>query len=480
MRSLFWRIFAAIWLANIAIIIALSWITTVSFETEKIPGLEITRLQAAMDEQLRRLDRHARRDGAARLEHSLRIAASRGGVGFFAIDANNVDHIARPLSPEVIAAAAATRAGAVINSERMRTLASSLHGDNRPLVLVAAVEGSLLERVLFKRPFGGWTHIVIALIVSALVSALLAWYVAAPLARIRDSTRRFAEGDLDARVGHLRFGRSTEVTALANEFDHMAERIKALIENNRRLVRDVSHELRSPLARLRVALELARGQDAAAVEKSLDRIERESDRLEGMLAQAIELSRLETRLERVHETFALDELLEDVSENADYEGTPHGHKVVLARVRTSNFDGTHDPVPRHRKHRAQCLCYTAEAARRTELGAYGAGRGPSAHPRSRARRRRDGTHAHLRTVLSDRLRACAQQRWHRPRPRDRPPRYCQPRRRSHRTQCRRRGPRSGDPLAAVHATSPGPSFGGLNCMWTGVQMYSFTIRKLND
>ena len=297
-----------------------------------------------MDEQLRRLDRHARRDGAARLEQSLRIAESRGEVDFYAIDANDVDHIGRPLSQDVVAAAAAARAGGAISSERMRILLSSLQGDSRPLVLVAAIEGPLLKRVLLKRPFGGWTHIVIALFVSALTSALLAWYVAAPLARIRTSTRRFAEGDLDARVGHLRFGRSTEVTALASEFDRMAERIKALIENNRRLVRDVSHELRSPLARLRVALELARGEDSVAIEKSLDRIERESDRLEGMLAQAIELSRLETRLERVGETFALDELLEDVIANADYEGAPLGRKVVLVASERAEVHGTRDTL----------------------------------------------------------------------------------------------------------------------------------------
>ena len=75
----------------------------------------------------------------------------------------------------------------------------------------------------------------------------------------------------------------------------MAARIKALIESHRRLVRDVSHELRSPLARLRVALELARDGDDAQVKASLDRIESESDRLEAHARRRrIELSSLET------------------------------------------------------------------------------------------------------------------------------------------------------------------------------------------
>ncbi len=344
MRSLFWRIFAAVWLANIAIIFALSLMTTVSFETETIPGLEITRLQAAMDEQLRRLDRHARRNGSARLEQSLRIAASMSPVAFYALDANDVDRLGKPVSQAVIEAAAATRAGAIVHAERMRTLPSVLHDDDSALVLVAAVEGPLLARVLFKRPFGGWTHIIVALVVSALVSALLAWYVAAPLARIRLSTRRFAEGELDARVGRLRFGSSTEIASLASEFDHMAERIRSLVENNRRLIRDVSHELRSPLARLRVAVELARGQDLAAVEQSLDRIERESIRLEGMLAQAIELSRLETRPERPSETFALDVLLAEITDNAAYEAAPLGCEVVLVASTRADVTGSRDAL----------------------------------------------------------------------------------------------------------------------------------------
>lgn len=207
-------------------------------------------------------------------------------------------------------------------------------------------------------------QISVAMIVSALVSALLAWSVAAPLARIRTSPRRFAEGDLGTRVGRLRFGGSDEMNALASEFDRMAERIEALIENNRRLVRDVSHELRSPLARLRVALELARGQDGDAVEQSLDRIERESDRLDAMFSQAIELSRLETRRERLPEAIALDELIEDVIENADYEATPLARMVVLSNSMPITVMGSRDALYSAIENIVRnALAYTADGTR---------------------------------------------------------------------------------------------------------------------
>lgn len=364
MRNLFWRIFAAVWLANVAIVVALALITTLRFEAEKIPGLELTRLQSVMDQQLRRIEREGRRGGPERLDAALRIAASMGPVQYYALDSNDTDRLGRLPTLAVRDAAAATRAGAPIASERMRTALATLRGENTELVLVASTEGSLFSRVLFKQPSGFWMQIIVAMIVSALVSALLAWSVAAPLARIRMSTRRFAEGDLDTRVGTLRFGGSDEIKALASEFDRMAERIAALIDNNRRLVRDVSHELRSPLARLRVALELARGQDGAAVEQSLDRIERESDRLEAMLSQAIELSRLETRPERSPEAIALDELVEDVIANADYEATPLGRKVVLSSSTPITMVGARDTLYGAIENIVRnALAYTADGTR---------------------------------------------------------------------------------------------------------------------
>lgn len=344
MQGLFWRVFGAFWLANVSIILVIVWITSSNFESEKIPGLEITRMQAAMDDQLRKAAREARRGGAERLNQALRIADSMGPITVYAIDNQNKDLLGRDYSSDVANALIGMRQEEPVAYDRMRSAKIKIQDSNNEVLLVATLEGSLFKKMLYKRPHGFWKHIGLALIASALAAALVAWFVASPLARIRASTRRFAEGDLDARVGHLRLGRSTEINALATEFDRMAERIKALVENNRRLVRDVSHELRSPLARLRVALELARGQDGAALAKSMDRIERESDRLEAMLAQTIELSRLETRPELRSESIRLDELIESVIENADYEGTPLGRRVALCESTPLETVGSRDAL----------------------------------------------------------------------------------------------------------------------------------------
>ena len=361
MRRLFWRIFAAIWLANVAIIVCVAWLTWSNFESEQIPGLGVTRLQAAMDDQLQRIARAGWRRGPRNpsahnapnengnppvdaddaLKRSLRVASSYGPVTFYAIDTAGGDFIGRTVPGGVLAAARADPAADP--PERMRKRTMTLRSGQQ-LTLVANADGSTFARVLYRRSSAFWSQFGIAVVISALVSALLAWTIVIPLNRIRRSTRRFAEGDLDARVGSLSFGRSYEMTALASEFDRMAERIKGLIDNNRRLVRDVSHELRSPLARLRVAVELARENDADLTRRSLDRIEREANRLDSMLSQAIELSRLETNVAPRSEPIDLVALLEDVIANADYEGSPRGRRVEFVERRDAVVNGSREAV----------------------------------------------------------------------------------------------------------------------------------------
>lgn len=371
MRRLFWRIFAAFWLAAVLMLLAFAWVTTRNFENQEIPGLGITRLQAAMDDVLGRAARQLRREGESSVREWLRSPAGSGPFRVYVYDAAGSELLGRvPPEPALSTVLELLRAppspegtGSVtVGSGRMRARTIRLR-DGPDYAAVATFEGSFLSRLLSRPPHTLRLHLAIAMFVSAMVSLLLAAYVTAPLARIRRSTRRFAEGDLDARVGRLRFGRSAEIAALAAEFDGMAGRIKALVESHRRLVRDVSHELRSPLARLRVALELGRGGEAAVAEAAFDRIEREADRLEGMLAQSLELSRLETSNDVAHEDIELDAVLEDVITNASYEGSPRGRKVVLAERERLRLVGAHGAL-----HSAfenvirNALAYTADGS----------------------------------------------------------------------------------------------------------------------
>jgi two-component system sensor histidine kinase CpxA len=158
-------------------------------------------------------------------------------------------------------------------------------------------------------------------VVSAVVCFLLARYLTAPVDRLRDATQRIAAGDLNVRVLPSLKGRKDDLGLLAADFDAMAERVRSLLESKHQLLRDVSHELRSPLARLQLALSLAQRGDTGAAE-NLARIGREADRLEQLIARALLLARLErpalgTESEQVDIAQLLGEIVADVAIEAD-------------------------------------------------------------------------------------------------------------------------------------------------------------------
>jgi two-component system sensor histidine kinase CpxA len=173
------------------------------------------------------------------------------------------------------------------------------------------------------------------LILLALVAALLVWWMArrlsAPVAALRTATGALASGDLGARVGPEIGARRDEFGQLARDFDGMAEHVERLVENQRRLIGDVSHELRSPLARLNVALALARRKADTDEEDALDRVELESARLEDLISRLLEFTRLERGpVER--SPIDLVALIEAVVADAGYENSGNGIRFDLPEV----------------------------------------------------------------------------------------------------------------------------------------------------
>lgn len=162
--------------------------------------------------------------------------------------------------------------------------------------------------------------ITIAVISSGLVCYLLAWSLTSPVTRLRQATQRLAAGDLSARTGEPMNGRRDELAQLMRDFDRMAERIEGLMESQSRLLKDVSHELRSPLARLSVALGLARQRATPETEGALNRIELEADRLNQLIQRLLTISRLETGSDGIRKIrLPLRELVENVAHDAEYE-----------------------------------------------------------------------------------------------------------------------------------------------------------------
>jgi len=174
----------------------------------------------------------------------------------------------------------------------------------------------------------------IALVVSAVVCFFLARYLVSPVDQLRRATRQIASGDLDVRVSTKLKGRNDELGLLASDLDTMSERVRNLLELKQQLLRDVSHELRSPLARLQLALSLARRQENTGVERQLARIACEADRLEELIARTLTLARLERPMQGL-ESVPLDiaELLTNIVSDVGIEAEARGSTVALETER---------------------------------------------------------------------------------------------------------------------------------------------------
>ena len=157
------------------------------------------------------------------------------------------------------------------------------------------------------------------LVFSLLFSGALAWYLARPIRALRAGLRRVADGDLESRVEPLIGRRRDELADLGRDLDRTTERLRQLLASQRRLLHDVSHELRSPLARMQAAVGIMR-QSPARLPPMLDRLEHETERLDALVGEILTLARLEeTQGQGEPEPFDLRELLADVLADAAFE-----------------------------------------------------------------------------------------------------------------------------------------------------------------
>jgi two-component system, OmpR family, sensor kinase len=182
----------------------------------------------------------------------------------------------------------------------------------------------------------------IALVVSAFASWWLAQHLSAPIRRMQEGARALAGERLDVRVSAGLEDRKDELAVLARDFDAMADRLRANRGALTQLLRDISHELRSPLARMRLALGLARQPDADTV-RQLDRMEREIERLDVLISQVLKLARLNgTDVPFEREAFDVGEVIDEVVRDAEFEGTAKGCRVETRGAARSVVSGSRE------------------------------------------------------------------------------------------------------------------------------------------
>ena len=213
-----------------------------------------------------------------------------------------------------------------------RTLGSApvTFPDGRRFVLVLQWERQA-PQALFWGSTLGYIRLGGLLFTAVVLCYLLALYITSPIRKLSEATHKLADGELKTRVAPRVGRRHDEIADLARDFDEMAERIESLITSQLRLNRDISHELRSPLARLNVALEIAKQKSSAETAPILERIEMESTRLNEMIGRLLTLARLESGAEEVERVRVdLAELVRDVAADADFEAQAKDRYVQVS------------------------------------------------------------------------------------------------------------------------------------------------------
>lgn len=287
---------------------------------------------------------------------------------FFLLDQHNTSLSAQPPPPEALELANAARS----------TGTSQHHSDHQNILVALPLPGLdsngliILGQSLVVKPrlpfqalaakqprsplplpelnpnrTGFWLPITVLLLVASAVCLVLARSLTAPIRRLRTTTQRLAQGDLSARVGHNPAGKGDEVADLSRDFDIMADRLQALLTSQRRLLRDISHELRSPLARHNVALELARHSATPECEPYLQRMEQESQRLNELIDHLLTFTRLEAdgRAEK-REAIDLSKLVNKIGQDADFEARSQQRRVEVIVENEATMNGSPEMMRR--------------------------------------------------------------------------------------------------------------------------------------
>lgn len=325
MRSLFLKIFLSFWLA-----LALSLVIAILLTIASRPTRQLSSIEAMQSQFLSNAIDAYQRGGRPGLEDYLRKLRDTQNVHSMLFDEHG-PLVSHPVRPQFIETYVGSRhtADTLLGrlSPHFQMLKAETTGpDGHHYALVTELAPG--QNALFGPNGVPGLGILIAILSSGLVCYFLAHYLTSPILRLRKATQKLAAGDLSARAGaHESLG-TDEVSQLVRDFDTMAEQIEKLVNAQSRLLKDISHELRSPLARLTVALELARQRTGPDAESVLDRISLESSRMNELIGSLTTIARLESGTGTLRKVpVQLEDVVEEVSRDAAFEAQARNCQV---------------------------------------------------------------------------------------------------------------------------------------------------------
>ncbi len=341
MRSIFWKIFLSFWLVQ-ALFIAMALVLALRPSKPVVAGWR-TMTGGALAYYGQNAVTMLERGGARQLRDYFQQVEQRGGIRFYLFDARGqeVSGQTAPDAARGLAAAVRGRQAAEISHIPHVTFAA------RPVVGATGGNYTIVAEI-HHGPLVPWwplgrdmiVRLSLSILISGLVCFWLARYLTRPITQLRAATQEIARGKLSARAGQDLGRRKDEIGVLVEDFNHMAGRIENLVKSQEELLSDISHELRSPLARLNVALGLARQRSGSEASEFLDRIETEAERLNDLIGKLLQLARLESGDGAPPKVrVALGELVEEVAEDADFEARSRNCSVRLVVAEDSTVLG---------------------------------------------------------------------------------------------------------------------------------------------
>lgn len=326
MGRLFWKIFFGFWLTLLITGSAAGWLVW-QHAKEHIAHLEILVDHPKADHNLNRVAQILAKQGLAGLDVFMagREKHRKHPLPMFIVNEENEDYLGRPV-PKVLL------------EKVYQSLQSPTHAaikqvvtpnGERLLVFIPRRDHPIMQRSHLFPADLPVLPLFVLLLGSLLFSAGLAFYLTRPLQHLREATQRFAHGDHGSRVMSKMAGRRDEIVDLAADFDQMAEQVQQLIAGQQRLLNDVSHELRSPLARLQLAVALGR-KKPEQIDNMMQRVEKESERLDILVGELLTLSRLESAFEGYEQDyFDVMGLVSLICSDAAFEANERGKKVLF-------------------------------------------------------------------------------------------------------------------------------------------------------
>jgi len=324
-RRLFWKIFLPFWVAQALLLGALYLRVHYRINSEHPWWIQPERHQMPILADL--AARTFQEQGPTGLQQLLDDLSLTNRSRFWLVDSGGRELTNRLVPADILhGASAAEQNEGLYHSFEANVLAARATTPQGQYILIA----ELTPPALNERVPGDilWT-LKLGTIFSAFVCLLIAHYLTKPIERLRDATHELARGNLDIRAGENLGTRKDEIADLVRDFDIMAGELRNQIQSERNLLSGVSHELRSPIARMRLALTIARYANEPERNEMLNRIEQDTVQLDSMLERILTVARLESGQLQPHFTLIdLNDVIDDVLHDANFEAAATGATIT--------------------------------------------------------------------------------------------------------------------------------------------------------